>query len=953
MDDQPLYNSRIISNFVEFLKAERPELDTRDILAKSGIPPYELEDEGHWLTQRQVDAFHDILMEKTNDPSLFREAGRYMVFSRSARVFRQLLVGFITPIQAYMMLSKVASYLNRGASFKAVKIDRNTVEITCRPFEGVYFKPYQCENNKGSFEAVAEFFCHKRPVLEHPECLHRGGNCCRYILRLQASEHTRWRRISNYLGIGSVAVLVISLFFLTPAQVIGTALALAGLVTVAAFHTQHLEKKDAYEKLTAQGDAANRLLEQITIGYNNALLVQEIGQAVSSILDIEKLMGVVMETLRKRLNFDRAMIMLADSDKTYLVYTSGYGYDPEVESILKTTNFRLDNPRSRGPFVVAFREQRPFLVDDVDNLKDEISPRTLEFIRSFNVRSFICVPIVYEDKSEGVLAVDNYHTKRSLNQSEVNLLMGVARQIAVSVNNARSLHRIMESEERFRRLSENSPDIIYTTDETGVITYISPAARNILKYERDEMLGRTFAEFSPGHDVDAMNRPFRRVQQGESKKTNFEVRLTAKNGVEKLFYMSGAPNFNARGEMSGIVGTLKDITEQRTLEQQLHHAERMNALGRLTGGISHDFNNILQAVMSYQQLLTMNKTSADPDWHFLAQIGDLTKRATDLVGRLLVFSRKVESSLEPLDMNREINTIYELLRGTLPKNIVLTLHLSGDPCVIHGDRGQLGQVIMNLAVNARDAMPEGGELKIRTDTVTFEQDRYYRNVRMRAGEQVLLTVSDTGQGIERKNLDHIFEPYFTTKEADRGTGIGLSVVYGIIKNHGGFIFCDSEPGRGTTFEIYLPRAEEENVVDTVENKDDKKASPRGNETILLVDDEPSLLETGRELFSLLGYSVLTAESGESALAIIERECGDINLVVLDLMMPGMSGEQCLAEIKKIAPAMKVVAVSGYSTATVRENIMKMGAVDFFQKPYLVETLSERIREILDHSGRSS
>ncbi|HET57124.1 MAG TPA: response regulator, partial [Deltaproteobacteria bacterium] len=375
--------------------------------------------------------------------------------------------------------------------------------------------------------------------------------------------------------------------------------------------------------------------------------------------------------------------------------------------------------------------------------------------------------------------------------------------------------------------------------------------------------------------------------------------------------------------------------------------------GRLTGGISHDFNNILQAVMSYQQLLTMNKTSADPDWHFLAQIGDLTKRATDLVGRLLVFSRKVESSLEPLDMNHEINTIYELLRGTLPKNIVLTLDPSGGPCIIHGDRGQLGQVIMNLAVNARDAMPDGGELKIRSDTVMFEQDRYYRNVRMHAGEQVLLTISDTGQGIERKNLDHIFEPYFTTKEADKGTGIGLSVVYGIIKNHGGFIFCDSEPGRGTTFEICLPRAEEEDVVDAVEDKGDKKTSPRGHETILLVDDEPSLIETGRELFSLLGYSVLTAESGESALAIIERERDDINLVVLDLMMPGMSGEQCLAEIKKIAPAMKVVAVSGYSGATVREDIIRKGAVDFFQKPYLVETLSARIREILDHSGRSS
>ncbi|MCE5265048.1 MAG: PAS domain S-box protein [Deltaproteobacteria bacterium] len=916
----------------------------------SGISPHELEDEGHWLTQRQVDDFHDAVMMQTDDSTIFREAGRFMVNARSMSAIRQFIMGFLTPVQAYSMLGKIASYLNRGCTFQSNKISGNKVEIVIKPLEGVVDKPYQCENRKGSFEAVAKYFTNKLPVLEHPVCVHEGGSHCRYILSWEEPAFLRWKRIRNYLAIPSILAMVASGFLLP----VGSLVVLGSLLTLVilglSHYAQYVEKRDIYAKIELQGNAANRLLDQITIGYNNALLVQEIGQAVTSILDIDKLLKFVMETLHKRLEFDRGMIMLASPDRARLVYVSGYGYSPELKKVLQETQFHLDNPRSKGPFVVAFKQQKPILVSDVGHVQKQISSRSADLVETLGVSSFICVPIVYEGKSEGILAVDNYRSHRPHNQSEVSLLMGIAPQIAISLNNASSLRQIMESEERFRTLSENSPDIIYTADNNGFITYINPAANEILGYAAEEVIGRHYTEFLNPDDADALLEAFERIKQGNKIIKHLEAKFRSKDGMMRLFDMSGAPKLNAAAEMMGVVGTMKDVTEQRKLEYELRHASKMNALGRLTGGIAHDFNNILQAISSYNQLLTINKAEADPDWKYLYNINGLTKRATDLIKQLLIFSRRVDSKLAPVDINGEIKNYCELLVSTLPPTITVKLNLADDLNLINGDTTQLGQVIMNLVVNAKDAMSQTGEMTIQTRNIELSSPLERGNVRVKAGRYVHFRISDTGCGIERENLDRIFEPFFTTK-AGKGTGIGLSVVYGVVKNHGGYIFCTSEPGRGTTFELYFPTL---NILMTEEKKETvkKPALTRGHETILLVDDEPSLLETGQELLSYLGYTVLTASSGENALVMIEREGKGIDIVIMDLMMPGIGGEKCLVEIMKIFPEMKVMIASGNIASAKVGTILKAGAKGFLQKPYYIEDLSNKIREILDDRGQS-
>jgi PAS domain S-box-containing protein len=952
MDDKPLYNSRVIITFLEFLRQTKPEIDISALLKTSGISSYEVEDEGHWLTQTQVDAFHDALISQVNDPGIFREAGRYMASSKSINAIRQFIFGFLTPIQAYNMLGKIASYLNRGTTFKARKISRNKVEIITKPKDGVNEKPYQCENRMGSLEVVPMLFTNKLPNIEHPDCIHRGGEQCRYIISWQEPLFLKWNRIHNYSAIALLCIIIAGGFFLSLTSFLGLGLLNTLIFLGITYYAQYVEKKDIYAIMEMQGDAANRLLDQITMGYNNALVVQEIGQAVSRILDIDILLRYVMDALHKRLDFDRGMIMLANSDKSRLVYMSGYGYEPEIEAVLRKTDFHLDNARSKGPFVVAYRQQEPFLINDIHDLKQDISARSSELVEILGAKSFICVPIVFEGISEGILAVDNYQSGRPLNQSEVSLLMGIAPQIAISINNARALKKVMESEERFRTLSENSPDIIYTTNPSGLVSYVNPAIKDMMRYDEKEVTGHYLTEFMNQEDVASYERLFQDVVQNNETIKNFELKLMDKSGVAHLFNMSGAPNFNASGEMTGMVGILKDVTEQRKLEQHLNRTSKMEAVGTLTGGIAHDFNNILQAIISYNQILMIQKSESDRDWKYLNKINGLAKRATDLINQLLIFSRKIESRLTAVDVNAEIRNYYTLLLSTLPKTILIELDLAKDLRLVNGDSAQIGQIVMNLSVNAQDAMPDGGNLSIHTRNVEFKAPFYRENTVIRQGAYVQITVSDTGCGIDKETLEHIFEPFFTTKELGKGTGIGLSVVYGIIRNHNGYIFCVSEPGKGTSFELYLP-AFDMTWLDHQVMQESEGKMLSGHETILLVDDESSLLETGQELLSYLGYHVITTNSGEKALEVIAQEKERISLVILDLMMPGMSGEKCLPEILKIVPMMKVIIASGYTANSTVDRIEEIGAAAFIKKPYQLDDLSRIIRETLDYDGQST
>jgi PAS domain S-box-containing protein len=506
---------------------------------------------------------------------------------------------------------------------------------------------------------------------------------------------------------------------------------------------------------------------------------------------------------------------------------------------------------------------------------------------------------------------------------------------------------LRESEERYRIVAQFTYDWEYWVDSEGNFLYVAPSCERITGYSAEEFIA----------DPDLMNRIIHPDDRPEMLDHYHNVRKVTPDAVDaedfRIVRRDGEirwighvcqPVYDQDGQPLGRRSSNRDITSRKTLEAQLLQAQKMEAIGNLAGGIAHDFNNLLQAVMGYSELLLAGKKQGDPELDDLQRIYDSGKRGADLVNSLLMFSRKVQPAFRPVDLNNEIVQVQKLLSHSIPKTIKIDLRLSGALETVLADPSQVGQVIMNLGVNARDSMPDGGTLTIETANVELDKDYCAVHLEVKPGPYVLLTVSDSGHGMDKQTLTHIFEPFFTTKEVGKGTGLGLATVYGIVKQHGGHITIYSEPGLGTTFKIYLPAIQTDRKSET---QTQEIIIPGGTETILLVDDEESLRELGSRILSEYGYRVMTASNGKEALELYQREDAGISLIILDLIMPEMDGRKCLEEVLRVNPKARVVLASGYSESGPGSGAMTGGAKGFVHKPYNMRQLLTTIREILD------
>ncbi len=506
---------------------------------------------------------------------------------------------------------------------------------------------------------------------------------------------------------------------------------------------------------------------------------------------------------------------------------------------------------------------------------------------------------------------------------------------------------LRESIQQFQSLCTNSPDIIYTLGFKGDFTYVNPAWEKVLGHGAGEVLGRYFVDFSSQEDNSKYRWMFKQIR--DEKKVLHDIRgnLIHKDGSPRLFYLSGAPNVDPEGNVTGMVGLLKDITENEKLQAQLLHAQKMEAIGVLAGGVAHDFNNLLQAISGYVDLLLLDLNEKSDGYIELQEIRQTARRGADLTRHLLTFSRKVESKLRPISLNHEIQQVRNLLERTIPKMIHIKLQLAPDPTIINADPVQIEQVFMNLGVNARDAMPEGGTLTIKTDRMLVDKQFCDTHLHVTPGDYYCIEVADTGTGMDSQTLEHIYEPFFTTKKARKGTGLGLSIVYGIIKNHGGYILCESKIAKGTTFRIFLPVLNQEATV-TAPGVKLRQTDPslQGTETVMLVDDDLMVRQTGGKILRKFGYKMITASSGEAALRTFRRRHGQIDLVLLDVNMPGMGGKRCLEEILKIKPDAKIIITTGYPVSERFKKEIAGRIAGFIDKPYVSESLLRKTREVL-------
>jgi len=505
--------------------------------------------------------------------------------------------------------------------------------------------------------------------------------------------------------------------------------------------------------------------------------------------------------------------------------------------------------------------------------------------------------------------------------------------------------QLIEREEIFRLITESAADMIAVVDAKGERIYNSPSYETILGYKPEELKGTTAFDQIHPEDRDKVLKAGREAWK-TGVGTSLEYRMRHKDGSWRTLE-SRASTIARDGQVDRLVIVNRDVTQRKSLEEQFRQAQKMEAVGRLSGGVAHDFNNLLGVIIGYGEIVQEGTPAESPLRSCVDEMLKAGHRAAGLTRQLLAFSRQQVMDPKILDINAVVKDMEKMLKRLIGEDIQLKTSLAPDLARIKADQGQIEQVFLNLAVNARDAMPKGGQLKLETSNFYMDQafvSRYPYPVQI--GEYVLLTVSDNGVGMDAATRARIFEPFFTTKEKGKGTGLGLSMVYGVVKQSGGYIDVVSEPGTGACFKIYLPQVE---AGEEIEEVDAGVPSPKGNETVLLVEDEISLRKLGCHLLEICGYRVLEAESGAEAIRISENE-QTIDLLLTDVVMPGISGRVLADQLLKHRPTMKVLFMSGYTGQMVGQHgVLAEGSL-FLPKPFTRDVLAAKVREALDGRG---
>ncbi|SLM32386.1 putative Histidine kinase [Desulfamplus magnetovallimortis] len=517
-----------------------------------------------------------------------------------------------------------------------------------------------------------------------------------------------------------------------------------------------------------------------------------------------------------------------------------------------------------------------------------------------------------------------------------------------------AIFRLRQSETKFRAMVENINDWVWECDINGTFTYSSPAVTKILGYAPEEIIDRLFTDFVPEDSKKATAETFKTLINTKKSITNRIRPNIRKNGMTAYLETSAHPVFDNSGNtVTGYRGIDRDITQRVTaeeaqtqLENQLHQAQKMESVGRLAGGVAHDFNNILSVIIGYAEYSLLDIDNEHPLYQNIITIMEAGHRASRLTQQLLAFSRKQMIKQEILNVGSEIENILKMLGRLLGEDIEIVVIHGRDNLLVKADRSQLEQIILNLSINARDAMPQGGRLTIETGEVALEEGVINHHFDITAGDYVRITVSDTGEGIPREIMKNIFEPFFTTKARGKGTGLGLSTVYGIIKQNNGDIDVYSEQGQGTAFKIYLPR-----IYETIEEKEKQPGTiveiPHATETILLVEDDDMLREMINKALSSRGYTVIEAENGEQGEELFNKFEGKISLLLSDVVMPRKNGVELATALKKRSPDLKIILMSGYTENAIILDDFPGPEIHFIQKPVTPKIISDAVQKAIE------
>ncbi len=793
-----LYNSRVIAPFLALARERYPLVDPEEVLARGGMAPHQVRDEGHWFSQDQVDRFYAGLAEATGNRRLAYEAGRYAVERQALGGLRGYLAGLIGPQKVFLGVDRWSTRLSRSATYRTDPRGPCGVEVTVTPGTGVAEQPFQCENRRGFIDGIAGLFALSGLRVEHPECLFAGGGRCRYLVSWQPSLAGRLLFARNYVYPAAALAVALPALLASPpllATVVVPALG-AGFLGLAwaAAAARGRELEAALDRVREEGDQA---LDRLQEGYDDALLAQELALVFARESDGASVAGAVLETLRQRLGFALGAVLEATAGSATLGVCRALGEGAEA---------LFPAGGSAGPatpWVEAFATQRPIVCSAPGDPAQGCAEGTVGAAWGLGLTCLVACPVTHDGERLGVLVVGATARRAPLLQRDLHLLQGVATQLGAGLH-----------------------------------------------------YGRT--------------------------------------------------------------------------REQLLHAQKLECVGRLAGGVAHDFNNVLSVILGYSELALGRLADAHPLRRHLGVIRDSSLRAAAFSRQLLALSRPQGGRPQAVDLNGELEQMAGLLTRLVGDLVAVEFLPGAGVPPAQADPGHLEQVVLNLAINARDAMPAGGHLRIRTEA---------GNLPGTAAPAAVLVVEDTGTGMPPEVRERIFEPFFTTKAPGQGTGLGLATVQDILRQLHGRLAVDSEPGRGTVFTLWFPAHPGEAAAPAPVS-----AVRGGAEVVLVAEDDPDLRRLVYDVLTPLGYRVHLATDGQDALeaAAAREEAPD--LLLTDARMPRLGGVALARRLRERWPRLRVLVMSGYPEEVVEP---PEATLELFPKPFTGEDLARRVRAALD------
>jgi PAS domain S-box-containing protein len=695
--------------------------------------------------------------------------------------------------------------------------------------------------------------------------------------------------------------------------------------------------------------AFNRMTRQLERQFRALDTIARIGRKAASVFDVPTLMNLVVRQMQSRLDFKKGMILIFAEDRSRLYCAAHYGFSEQQATQIST--WQIDLVKAQLDPDTLFDNLTPDSGTCMPlHAEAESHPLNQDLLQLLGFKSALCAPISYERKQLGLLVLDNNDTQDHLTTSEASLLAGIAAQIASAFFNAIAFKELARSEAQFKSAFAYAATGMALVQVDGRFLELNPKLEEILGYEEEILRNMRLDEVVHAEDRHNCTTLFNRLAKNQSRSIVMEARFVAKDGNDVWCLVSASLLRAESGRPVHYIVHFLDLTQQRHAEQeqekllaQLRQVQKMEAIGTLAGGIAHDFNNILSGIMGYAQLAQLKSSgNADVDKH-VQNILDASQRARDLVSQILTFSRQDQQSKLPIKVSTPTKEALKLLRASIPANIEISCQIVQDDLPVLASPIHIHQIVMNLCTNAYQSMCKaGGQLQVSVDTVRIDRDNPGHAGSLPPGYYTRLEVVDNGCGIPQGMLERIFEPYFTTKEKNKGTGLGLAVVHGIVKSCNGDIHVDSQVDQGSRFTVLLPQMDPQKT----EAEAAIPVAIGGTERILFVDDESAVLDIARQMMAHLGYQVSCCNNPLDALEQFRQAPKEFDLLITDLSMPNMTGDTLAKAILKLRPDMPVVLCSGFSDSLRDGNVRKIGIKKILAKPFTFQSLDHCIRTTL-------